>query len=43
MELDKQYAILNYVAECPDMFDSMTGDEMVREVGKDALYEFINC
>ena len=24
--------ILNYVAECPDIFDSLTGSEMVREV-----------
>ncbi|MCM1048037.1 MAG: DUF3791 domain-containing protein [Clostridiales bacterium] len=30
--LDKQYDILNYVAECPDVFDSMTDDEMVREI-----------
>lgn len=32
LRLDEQYAILNYVAECPDIFDSMTGDEMVREI-----------
>ena len=32
LKLDEQYAILNYVAECPDIFDSLTGDEMVREV-----------
>ena len=32
LELDRQHAILNYVAECLDIFDSMTGDEMVREV-----------
>jgi len=32
LELDKKYAILNYVSECPDMFDSMTNREMVEEV-----------
>ena len=32
LELDKKYAILNYIAECPDIFDSMTGDEMVEEI-----------
>lgn len=31
-KLDKQYEILSYVAECPDVFDSLTGSEMVREV-----------
>lgn len=31
-ELDERYAILNYVAECPDIFDSMTVDEMVEEI-----------
>ena len=31
-DLDKQYSILNYVFECPDIFDSMTGDEMVEEI-----------
>lgn len=25
LKLDKKYAILNYVAECPDIFDSLTG------------------
>lgn len=32
LELNQKYAILNYVAECPDIFDSMTEDEMVREI-----------
>lgn len=32
LKLDERYAILNYVAECPDIFDSMTGSEMVEEV-----------
>lgn len=32
LKLDGQYEILNYVAECPDVFDSLTGSEMVREV-----------
>ena len=32
LKLDERYAILNYVAECPDVFDSMTESEMVEEV-----------
>ncbi len=32
LKLDDKYAILNYVSECPDIFDSMTDDEMVEEV-----------
>lgn len=32
LELDDKYAILNYVAECPDIFDSLTNNEMVEEV-----------
>ena len=32
LKLDEQYAILNYVAECPDIFDSLIGSEMVEEV-----------
>ncbi|MDO4308901.1 MAG: DUF3791 domain-containing protein [Eubacteriales bacterium] len=32
LELDKKYAILNYVSECPDIFDSMSAQEMVEEV-----------
>ena len=32
LKLDEKYAILNYVAECPDIFDSLTGSEMVREM-----------
>ena len=32
LKLDEQYEILNYVAECPDVFDSLTDSEMVREV-----------
>lgn len=32
LKLDEQYAILNYVAECPDIFDSLTENEMVEEV-----------
>ena len=30
-KLDKRYEILNYIAECPDIFDSLT-EEMVEEV-----------
>ena len=32
LDLDKKYAILNYISECPDIFDSMTGQEMVEEI-----------
>lgn len=32
MKLDDRYAILNYVSECPDIFDSMTDSEMVEEI-----------
>ena len=32
LELNRKYAILNYVAECPDVFDCMTADEMVTEI-----------
>lgn len=32
LELDRKYAILNYVAECPDVFDHMSGEEMVEEI-----------
>lgn len=32
LQLNREHPIINYVAECPDIFDSMTNDEMVREV-----------
>ena len=32
LDLDRQYGILGYIAECPDVFDPMTDDEMVAEV-----------
>lgn len=32
LRLDEKYSILNYVAECPDIFDSLTNDEMVEEI-----------
>lgn len=32
LELDKKYEILNYVAECPDIFDSLTNAEMIEEI-----------
>lgn len=31
-ELDNKYHILNFVGECPDIFDSMNGREMVEEI-----------
>jgi len=32
LELDKKHGILNYISECPDVFDLMTEEEMVEEV-----------
>lgn len=32
LELDNKFEILNYISECPDVFDSMTEHEMVAEV-----------
>ena len=32
LELDDKYEILNYISECPDIFDSMTEKEMVKEI-----------
>ena len=32
LKLDREYAILNYITECPDIFDSMTEKEMVKEI-----------
>lgn len=37
LKLDKRYAILNYVAECPDVFDSLTKNEMVEEIERYVL------
>ena len=31
-KLDKKYEILNYIVECPDIFDSLTEEEMVEEI-----------
>ena len=32
LKLDDKYAILNYVSECPDIFDSMSEQEMAEEI-----------
>lgn len=32
LKLDKEYEKLNYVAECPDVFDCLTNSEMVEEI-----------
>ena len=32
LELDRQHQILNYIAECPGVFDLMTEDELVQEI-----------
>lgn len=37
LELDKEHEILNYVAECPDVFDSLTNREMVEEIDQYVL------
>jgi len=31
-KLDKKHEILNYIVECPDIFDSLTEEEMVEEI-----------
>lgn len=30
--MDRQYDILNYIAECPDIFDNMSEEEMLEEI-----------
>ncbi len=32
IKLDDKYAILNYISECPDIFDKLNNDEMVVEI-----------
>ena len=32
LKLDEKYAIINYVSECPDIFDTMSNEEMVEEI-----------
>lgn len=32
IEQDAKYHIVRFVSRCPDIFDNMTEDEMVREV-----------
>ena len=32
LDLDKKFAILNYISECPDIFDGMTEAEMAEEI-----------
>ena len=32
LELDSKYEILNYISECPDVFDNMSDEDMVREI-----------
>ncbi len=34
LELDKKCDILGYVSECPDVFDSLTDDEMMEEIDR---------
>lgn len=32
LKLDNRFEILNFISECPDIFDGMTGPEMVKEI-----------
>ena len=32
LELDLKYHIINFVGECPDIFDSMNNKEMIEEI-----------
>ena len=32
LDLDQKYHIINFVGECPDIFDSMTNNEMIEEI-----------
>ncbi len=32
LKLNKKYDILNYISECPDVFDSMSASEMAEEI-----------
>lgn len=32
LEMNHKYAILNYIAECPDIFDNMSDSEMIEEI-----------
>ncbi len=32
IELDQKYNIINFVGECPDIFDSMNNSEMIEEI-----------
>ena len=32
LELDRKCSIINLIAECPDIFDSMSESEMVAEI-----------
>ena len=40
LELDEKYKIFSYIADCPDVFDSMTEKEMVTEIDE---YIAENC
>ena len=34
LELDAKYGLLQFMAECPDIFDSMNETEMVEEIDR---------
>lgn len=32
LKIDEKFHVLKYIAECPDIFDNMTDEEMVKEI-----------
>ena len=32
LEMNQKYAILNYISQCPDIFDSMNEAQMIEEI-----------
>ncbi len=32
LDLDQKYNIINFVGECPDIFDAMSNNEMIEEI-----------
>lgn len=38
MAFDKKHQVLNYISDCPDIFDSMTKNEMAEEIEQYASF-----
>lgn len=34
LDFDSKHQVLNYVSECPDIFDCLTPDEMIEEIDR---------